>query len=230
MDINIQELSEDLVLKRGDDAVRVLDSLLGLLPQKAEAVDMGLPSGRLWADRNIGAASETEPGLYFQWGDVEGFSKDSGRYCSGEYQSERNWTGDYGRCRGSELGDSQNIPVDPYFDAARKNMGAPWRMPTTAEIQELFNSSYTTNEWVTNYKGSGMNGRLVTSKANGNKLFFPAAGYFDEGLDASGLNGFYWSSLHGDGESAYRLVFSSDSVLPDYNDFRYLGFSVRAVQ
>lgn len=196
----------------------------------AELVDMGLPSGRKWADRNIGAASETEPGLYFQWGDVEGFSKDSGRYCSGSRTAERNWTGDYGRCRGSELGDSQNIPVDPYFDAARKNMGAPWRMPTTAEIQELFNSAYTTNEWVTNYKGSGMNGRLVTSKANGNTLFFPAAGYFLEGFYDFGSCGYYWSSSYGNGESAYLLDFHSGDVFPDDSNGRYGGYSVRAVQ
>ena len=196
----------------------------------AELVDMGLPSGRLWADRNIGAASETDGGLYFQWGDVEGCSKDSGRYCSGSRTAERNWTGDYSATHGCMLGDSQNIPVDPYFDAARKNMGAPWRMPTTAEIQELFNSAYTTNEWVTNYKGSGINGRLVTSKANGNTLFFPAAGYFSEGFNSFGSYGDYWSSSYALSVPAYALSFDSNNVTPNLYTSRYFGCSVRAVQ
>ena len=39
-----------------------------------KAIDLGLPSGRLWADRNVGAESETDYGLYFQWGDVVGYT------------------------------------------------------------------------------------------------------------------------------------------------------------
>ncbi len=196
----------------------------------AEAIDMGLPSGRKWADRNIGAASETDGGLYFQWGDIEGFSKDSGRYCYGLLDDERDWRGPYSHTHGCELGDSQNIPADPYFDAARKNMGAPWRMPTTAEIQELFNSSYTTNEWVTNYKGSGMDGILVTSKVNGNTLFFPAAGVFDSSFDKYGWYGSYWLSSYSDAEGACLMNFDSDSLYPDDNYMRYRGCSVRGVQ
>lgn len=196
----------------------------------AKAVDMGLPSGRLWADCNVGANSPEEAGLFFQWGDVEGFSKDSGRYCSGTRNGERDWSGDYARTHGSELGDSQNIPTDPYFDAARKYMGSPWRMPTTAEIQELFNSQYTTNAWVTNYKGSGMNGRLATSKANGNTLFFPAAGFFGAGFFGFGSYGSYWSSSFSDGEHAYYLDFNSGDFSPDGDVYNYYGCPVRAVQ
>lgn len=35
-------------------------------------VDLGLPSGLKWADRNIGATSPEDYGLYFQWGDTVG--------------------------------------------------------------------------------------------------------------------------------------------------------------
>ncbi len=35
-----------------------------------EAVDLGLPSGLKWADRNVGAASPEDFGSYFQWGDT----------------------------------------------------------------------------------------------------------------------------------------------------------------
>ena len=39
-----------------------------------KAIDLGLPSGRLWADRNVGAEKETDYGLYFQWGDTVGYT------------------------------------------------------------------------------------------------------------------------------------------------------------
>ena len=89
------------------------------------------------------------------------------------------------------LGDDQDIPADPYFDAARKHMGSPWRMPTTQEIQELFDDSYTTHQWTSR---NGMNGCLVTSKSNGNSIFLPATGCFNEGFYDFGDSGNYWSS------------------------------------
>ena len=61
----------------------------------------------------------------------------------------------------------------PEDDAARANMGGDWRMPTKDEIQELIDN--TTNQWVTNYNGSGVNGRKFTG-SNGNSIFIPAAG------------------------------------------------------
>lgn len=192
---------------------------------------MGLPSGRLWADRNVGADLITDPGLYFQWGDVEGFSKDSGRNCNGKRNGERDWIRDYSATHGCMLGDSQNIPVDPYFDAARKNMGAPWRMPTVDEIQELFNSAYTTFLFETNYQGSGINGVLVTSKSNGNTLFFPESGYFIGGFYGFSEYGRYWTSSCFDNEKAYYLnIENGDDVYTEENDSRSCGFSVRAVQ
>ena len=39
-----------------------------------EYVDLGLPSGLIWAKCNVGAKTEEEPGLYFQWGDTQGYT------------------------------------------------------------------------------------------------------------------------------------------------------------
>ena len=35
-------------------------------------IDLGLPSGRLWADRNVGAEKPEDYGQYFMHGDTEG--------------------------------------------------------------------------------------------------------------------------------------------------------------
>lgn len=43
-------------------------------PDSYKAIDLGLPSGILWADRNIGAATPEDSGLYFQWGDTQGYT------------------------------------------------------------------------------------------------------------------------------------------------------------
>ena len=83
--------------------------------EEAIAVDMGLPSGTLWADRNIGAKSPEDFGLYFSWGNIEGHVMGSG------YDFD-----DYNETKGHELdGD-----IDIEHDAARFNMGEPWQMPT----------------------------------------------------------------------------------------------------
>lgn len=226
MKIKFTDANEDLVLTKDGKEYKVIEFFDSLKNDSYNAVDLGLPSGIKWADCNVGADNPEDPGLYFQWGDNEGFSKDSGKYCNGTRVAERNWTGDYSATHGCMLGNSDNIPADPYFDAARKHMGAPWRMPTTQEIQELFNDSYTTHQWTTR---NGMNGYLVTSKSNDNSIFLPAAGYFDEGFDEFGYNGHYWSSSFLDEESAFSLSFSSGAVSPGDNLLRCVGFSVRAV-
>lgn len=166
---------------------------------------------------NVGASAPEEAGQYFSWGNTQGHTQGDG------YDF---FEKDYEGTPGASL--NEDLPLAN--DAATVNMGGSWRMPTTAQMQELFNDSYTTNEWVTNYKGSGVNGRLVTSKANGNKLFFPAAGYFDEGLNDYGMRGRYWTSSIADEVNAYGMDFRSDDFDTDLSYNRYCGFPVRAVQ
>ena len=45
-------------------------------------VDLGLPSGTKWAKCNVGAATETDYGDYFQWGDIEDKSDDDCSWAS----------------------------------------------------------------------------------------------------------------------------------------------------
>ena len=67
-------------------------------------------------------------------------------------------------------------------------------MPTKDEFDELL--SGTTNEWITNYNGTGVNGRKFTSKTDTSKyIFIPAAGScYDGSLINVGSRGYIWSS------------------------------------
>lgn len=43
------------------------------------SVDLGLPSGKLWADRNLGADNPEDTGLYYAWGETTGYADASAR-------------------------------------------------------------------------------------------------------------------------------------------------------
>ena len=194
---------------------------------KDDAVDLGLPSGTLWASKNIGAARETDWGMYFSWGNVDAHQAGAGYNFSQDV---------YNATAGNNL--TTDITIN--YDAAKALLGGKWKMPTMAQFQELCNSSYT--EYIdpdgtvrsgtdkrTTY--NGVVGLLFRSKINGNRLFFPAAGYYNgTSLDDRGSYGYYWSSTWISASYARGLGFGSSGVDPQNNNSRRYGFSVRAVQ
>ena len=132
--------------------------------------------------------------------------------------------GPYASTPGAAL--TGNIPTNGTYDAARHNMGAPCRMPTVGEFQEL--NAQCDSEWTDE---DGVAGRRFTSRINGNSIFFPASGSRDgTSLINRGARGFYWSASLGSAALGYDLYFSSDGVTPADNSNRFYGFSVRAVQ
>ena len=178
-------------------------------------VDLALPSGLLWGEQNIGATTPFEHGLYFSWGNVEGHAEGSGYDFSDAV---------YAQTPGAAL--TGNIPVNNTYDMARHNMGAPCRLPTAGEFQEL--NSNCDSEWTDE---DGVAGRRFTSRINGNSIFFPASGNFiGTSLDDRGSSGHYWSSTWGSGTNARGLGFNSTGVYPQNYDYRRYGFPVRAVQ
>lgn len=188
-------------------------------------VDLGLPSGTLWATMNVGATSPEDYGDYFAWGETEGY--DSGK-------TTFNWS-TYKWCKGSQgtitkYSDytDNKTELEPEDDAAYVNWGSGWRMPSEAQYDELINSSYTTTEWTTM---NGVNGRKITSKTNGNSIFLPAAGYRVTLLYDAGSSGGYWSRTLGSvsPSGAWYLNFGSSVVYMNYDD-RYYGSSVRPVR
>ena len=129
-------------------------NVIGILSQTAAAptgfVDLALPSGLLWCEHNVGAATPYEDGLYFSWGNVEGHTGTDG------YDFGTSNDGPYASTPGAAL--TGNIPTNNTYDAARHNMGAPCRLPTVGEFQEL--NSNCTSEWTDE---DGVAGRRFTS-------------------------------------------------------------------
>ena len=197
-------------------------NVIGILSQTAAAptgfVDLALPSGLLWCEHNVGASTPYEDGLYFSWGNVTGHTGDDG------YDFGTANDGPYAQTPGAAL--TGNIPANNTYDAARHNMGAPCRMPTVGEFQEL--NAQCDSEWTDE---DGVAGRRFTSRINGNSIFFPASGYRrGTGLYSRGSRGVYWSSSLHSQTSGYDLHFYSGGVLPANFYYRFDGFSVRAVQ
>jgi hypothetical protein len=172
----------------------------------------------LWAEKNVGANRPEDDGLYFSWGNVDGHTATDG------YDFGDSIDGPYASTPGAEL--TGNIPANTTYDAAMHNMGAPCRMPTVSEFQELNDNCIT--EWTTQ---NGVNGRRFTSRINGNSIFFPAAGSrFGVSLNYRGSYGSYWSSSRSSAAYGYYMSFDASAVNPANKNFRFFGFSVRAVQ
>lgn len=168
-----------------------------------EYVDLGLPSGTLWATMNVGATSETDYGNYYKYGS----GATAGATDTSYYPGTEN-------------------PLRSLWDTATQVWGDLWHIPTRDQMQEL--TANTTYQWVKNYKGSGINGGLFTA-TNGAVLFLPAAGCWNTGSQGSvGSYGFYWSSSPYDSMRAYYLNFRSGNKNVSSN-YRYCGFSVRPV-
>ena len=187
-------------------------------------VDLGLPSGTLWATCNVGADNPEDYGDYFAWGETEPkdvYDWSTYKWCNGSYNTLTKY------CTKSSYGTVDNkTELDPEDDAAYVNWGENWRMPTLDQQTEL--RTECTWTWTTQ---NGVNGRLVTGP-NGNTLFLPAAGYrYGSSLYDAGSWGFYRSrTLYSSSPYyAYSLGFISD-VVAWGNDDRGRGLAVRPVR
>lgn len=199
------------------------------------AIDLGLPSGTLWRSMNLGASAPEEAGLYFQWGDIQGWRADQvgtgeGKKYFDSYWTDYKFTEDGGETFTKYNTTDGKTTLDASDDAAVAMLGGSWTMPTKAQFEELINSEYTTTTW-TRY--NDVNGFLITSKSNGNSIFLPAAGEAGNGnINNLGFIGFYWSSSRrsvNDEDGAWRLkLSSSETRLGSVG--RWLGYSVRPVQ
>jgi hypothetical protein len=174
-----------------------------------EYVDLGLPSGTKWAKMNVGASSETDYGLFFQWGDTQGYTAD--QVGSGEGKKYFGWadykfnpSGDGSTFTKYNSTDGKTV-LDASDDAVAAAWGGNWRMPTEAEFTELWNN--TNKQWTT---VNGISGYTFTDKTDASKyVFFPAAGYCNSGsMYGVDTYGSCWSSSLGtvsvtDGKSWY---------------------------
>ena len=215
--------------KKTDYVVTEVDSVTfnKMMHNGHEYVDLGLPSGTLWATCNVGANKPEDYGDYFAWGETQPkdyYNWSTYKYCNGSATTLTKY------CTNSDFGTIDNKTVlEAADDAARANWGGSWRMPTDAELTELCEQCTWT--WTTQ---NGVYGYKVTSKKSdytNKSIFLPAAGYRNvSSLYYAGSDGYYWSSsLLTDYPSNARFVgFYSDYVRRSPNG-RYYGYSVRPV-
>ena len=179
-----------------------------------EYVDLGLPSGTLWATCNVGATSPEQAGLYFAWGETTGYTAE-------QVPGVKAFTDE------SYKASAISADLTLAQDVAHSYMGGMWRMPTITEFQELANNCNVV--WTENYNGTGVAGRVFTSKINGNSVFFPASGRCNLS-SVYGVNwyGLYWSASWDSSDSACYLYFDYRH-LELFNGGRYFGQPVRGV-
>jgi hypothetical protein len=190
-------------------------------------VDLGLPSGTLWATCNVGADAPEDYGDYFAWGETSpkvSYEWNTYQYCMGSEYTLIKYC--YSSIYGYNGFTDDLTTLLPEDDATITNWGNDWRMPTYDEWVELYQN--TTCTWTTQ---NGVNGRLFTA-SNGNSLFLPAAGWRWGSNVVDTDRGHYWSnslntSNHPTG--AYIFVFRSDYDRVETTS-RFAGLCIRAVR
>ncbi len=181
-------------------------------------VDLGLPSGTLWATRNVGASKVKDYGDYFAWGETA---------TKASYTNE------------NYLFHDNPLVLPAENDAAAANWGGAWRMPTSDDFKELTSEACIINRvwYMENGEyNSRVQGYMFTGKSNGNVLFLPMAGWYASCLNKAGENGEYWTSTiamedeeHVSDNKAKCFYFEdrSASVIKDSRSF---GMPVRPVR
>lgn len=196
-------------------------------------------AGVRWSTVNLGAESETEPGLFFQYGDTEGYQKDNvgnedGQkpFAMADYKFYNPITEQFTKY--NEL-DGKTV-LDESDDAVVAMWGGKWRMPTKEEFAALGESVDV--EFTDNYKCSGISGYILTDKEDSSKtLFFPGAGtagFYGRPVVGDAPCGYYATTSLSDVADHFittAAIFTENSV--EWNNLldcpRYYGWSVRPV-
>lgn len=225
-------------------------------PTDYEYVDLGLPSGLLWAKYNVGATSEEEAGLYFQWGDTQGYTVEqvgNGEGLKPFKWADYKWSVDGSSSNFSKYNKSdRKVVLDPEDDAAHVNMGGNWRMPTYNECKELClntdiylvptegeeiqgtaqeQSGIVTINWASRAQGTLKGVKFYKKGDKQTYMFVPASGAADGGsMQGVGQYGRLWSSSLYSSIVLYAWLFYFDVNRGSVGSGnRYRGVPVRGV-
>ena len=188
-------------------------------------VDLGLPSGTLWATCNVGSESPEGFGDYFAWGETNiktTYDWSTYKWCQGDFDQLTKY------CNDTVIGYHNFIDTLTVLtledDAAAANWGEGWCMPTVEQLQELIQS--TTHVFK---RLNGVDGRLFTG-SNGNSIFLPDAGRYDGGnLYDQNTAAFYWSkSLDTRWSCRAWMLYMGSPITQGIQ--RYRGQSIRPVR
>ena len=203
------------------------------VPGEIQSVDLGLSV--MWGDRNLGAASPSDYGKYYAWGETEAksvYTWESYKWCNGSYTTLMKYNTDNTMMSYGIV--DNRIQLVPEDDVACVKLGGGWRIPTQSEIDELIatkdDSSY---KWV--WKSiKGHEGWQITYLLNNKSIFLPAADKWNEYLPKFGWAGYYWASsivrgiIVDEPNKAWCLYFDSEEV-DRYGYNRSDGCPVRPV-
>ena len=186
-------------------------------------IDLGLPSGLLWAETNVGAVNYYDYGGYYVWGETETRSDGYGKQSSYSKYND----------------DDEKTVLELADDAAAANWGTYCRMPSKSEWKELHDSCSI---------GSNAEkyGRTYVSKKNGNSIFLPPGGFgIDKNINSSLYEGYYWcrdlayapdypnvfvfNSDYNSDATYTRIGFKDEDDAEYRENHRYLGYSIRPV-
>ena len=219
-------------------------------------VDLGLPSGTLWAVCNVGAATPQDYGNYYAWGETT--TKETYNWSTYKYGSTSKQLTKY--CDNSEYGKDgftdNKTTLELSDDAAYMNWGGKWRIPTNVQQEELLDECYWV--WTSNYNNSNVAGYIVYKAKKSSDMgaevrgsdtpsqsysladthiFLPATGYYDgEDNSRTNVGGNYWSlslcnsNKYRGPNGANDMSFNSIiGVFLGSGAYRSWGQSVRAV-
>ena len=234
INLDAADTNQDGIINISDISSQLDYLLLGSWPDEPTPpddegyyVDLGLPSGTLWATMNVGASSPEDFGYFLAWGetepkDVEAYTWSGYKWCEGDVYSLTKYNcGFYG------IFDGKN-ELDPEDDAAYVHY-PNGRTPTREQIHELLYYCFITRTQI-----NGVNGYMLKGY-NNNTIFLPIRGFIEDGVfyDQDSFS-FYWSrnlsERYNEIASSMNL---SETYYPDWSDSspeRCHGCFVRAVR
>lgn len=183
-----------------------------------EYVDLGLPSGTLWATCNIGANKPWELGDHYAWAETEPkqvYDEETYKYTTehGERFEVSNYT---------DI--DNNTILEQTDDIAYLSTGGKFVLPSKEQCVELIEELET--KWVTDYMDSGVEGRLFIGK-NGNELFFPLNGVID-GKNRIKDYAYLWTNKPILNNTS-NMLYTGKQTYKVTSLYRYYGAGIRGV-
>lgn len=181
-------------------------------------VDLGLPSGALWATRNVGATNPEDSGLFFGWGETEGKLPQNYYYRNYKF-------GAYGT--GTKYNETDSLTILENEDNAVYQLDSSCQIPTVTDCEELLANTTITEEYVNKVACF-----RLTSKINNNSIVIPMTGYaYNKGTVGSEV--FLWTNQRSDPSS-----YASNLCIKNYSEIqslvtqldRHAGLPIRAIQ